>query len=122
MANYLRFPGYQARTHTATATELDLDAMLSATGLGAAAEHNGEGVEVPFIGRGYGVAVVSTDMELAVDLPLAPAADRAAGTSGGGSGRAAPVPDATAGHSRSARFIWDPIPWRRSSGSRRRPR
>jgi len=77
MANYLRFLGYQARTHTATATELNLDVMVLKTGLGAVVGLNGDScVEVPFIGRGYGVAVVSTDMELAVDLPLAPSADK----------------------------------------------
>jgi len=73
MANYLRFLGYRARMHTATASELDLDSMLLATGLGVLSGSNGAtGVEVPFIGHGYGVAVISTDMEIATDLPLAP--------------------------------------------------
>ncbi|UCC15366.1 MAG: hypothetical protein JSW21_05390 [Gammaproteobacteria bacterium] len=79
MANYLRFLGYRARMHTATASELDLDSMLLATGLGVLSGSNGSGhVEVPFLGRGFGVAVISTDMEIATDLPLAPdAAEKA---------------------------------------------
>ena len=72
MANYIRFLGFAARMHTATATELDLDAMVLAVGLGVVQGSNGSrGVAAPFLDGGYGVAVVSTDMTLAADLPLA---------------------------------------------------
>jgi reductive dehalogenase len=78
MANYIRFLGFQARMHTATASELDLDALMVATGLGVWSDTAGDrGVEAPFLGSAYGVAVVSTDMELAAELPLAPAGLRA---------------------------------------------
>ncbi len=70
MANYLRFLGYRARMHTATASELNLQAMLVAAGLGVV-DRGGAGVQVPYLGRHFGVAVVSTDMDIAADPPLA---------------------------------------------------
>lgn len=75
MANYLRMLGFDARLHTVTATELDIEQMLLAAGLGVSVETEGTArVEVPYLGAGYGAVVVSTSMELASDLPLAPGA------------------------------------------------
>jgi reductive dehalogenase len=78
MANYLRFLGYAASMHTATASGLDLDAMVVASGLGVRAQDRSQGsAEVPYLEHGYGVAVVSTDLPIAMDLPLAPGACKA---------------------------------------------
>lgn len=75
IANYLRFLGYEARTHTATASDLNFDSVLLACGLGEAVGSNGSTrVTVPYLGIRYGVAVVSTNLEIEADSPLAPGA------------------------------------------------
>lgn len=71
MANYLRFLGFDARLHTATASDLNADTILLATGL---AENIDGTITVPYLREGYGVAIVSTTMELAADSALAPGA------------------------------------------------
>ena len=75
MANYLRMLGFDARLHTATASDLNPRLILLAAGLG---ERSESGVEVPYLGDRFGVAIVSTTMELAPDQPLAPGAAKAA--------------------------------------------
>lgn len=71
--HYLRLLGFSARLHTMSATELNLHALVVAAGLGEASSESGA-VDVPFLGSGFGVAVVTTNMELAADTPLAPGA------------------------------------------------
>ncbi|UCG72732.1 MAG: hypothetical protein JSV45_16075 [Chromatiales bacterium] len=73
MGHYLRLLGFGARLHTVTETELNLHALVVAAGLGVASTPSGD-VEVPFLGTGFGVAVVNTNMDLAADAPLAPGA------------------------------------------------
>lgn len=75
MANYLRMLGFDARLHTATASDLNANLILLAAGLG---ERSGSGVDVPYLGNRFGVAIVSTTLELAPDQPLAPGAAKAA--------------------------------------------
>ena len=72
MVNYIRFLGYEATLHTATASDLDLDYLLLCSGLGELTGNNGSrAVTNPYLGDQFGMAVVSTTLELAVDEPLA---------------------------------------------------
>ncbi|MCC7411131.1 MAG: hypothetical protein IT495_05820 [Gammaproteobacteria bacterium] len=72
LAGYLRTLGYRARAHTARTRELDFDALLLASGLGEIDGGNvGATISNPFVGTRFGLAVVSTDLELACDRPLA---------------------------------------------------
>ena len=67
-AGYLRALGYSARAHSETLSELDHDRLVVEAGLGAVGR---DGVANPFVGRRFAVAVVSTDMAMACDRPLA---------------------------------------------------
>ncbi|MEX0502265.1 2Fe-2S iron-sulfur cluster-binding protein [Alphaproteobacteria bacterium LSUCC0719] len=69
IANYMRLLGFDAKAHTLTSSDICLQSAVVAAGLG----WNEQGqVVVPYLGTRYGVAVVTTDMDLAHDLPLAP--------------------------------------------------
>ena len=70
MAQYIRQLGYPARAHTPTATDLDID--LLAVLAGVARADDGRGLSNPYLGMDFACAVVSTALELAPDLPLAP--------------------------------------------------
>ena len=69
LANYVRLLGFDARSHSVTTSEVDLNWLTVAAGL--ASVENGKLIN-PYIGDRFGVAVVTTDMELACDQPLAP--------------------------------------------------
>ena len=69
IANYIRLLGFDAVAHTATSTDLDLNQLAVTAGL--ATVENGT-LMAPWLGARFGVAVVSTDMDLATDFPLAP--------------------------------------------------
>ncbi len=72
MVSYVRILGFEATLHTATASDLDLDHLLLCCGLGEVAGSNGSSkVANPYLGDQFGLAVVSTTMELAGDAPLA---------------------------------------------------
>ena len=72
MVSYLRILGFEATLHTTTASDLDLDYLLLCCGLGEVADSNGSSKVVnPYLGAQFGMAVVSTTMELAGDAPLA---------------------------------------------------
>ncbi|MCC1495016.1 2Fe-2S iron-sulfur cluster-binding protein [Cognatishimia sp. F0-27] len=73
IANYIRLLGWEAKAHTGTASDLDLDQVTVASGLGCV---SAEGPVVPWLGRRFGVAAVSTTLDLAHDAPLAPMADQ----------------------------------------------
>ena len=73
IANYIRLLGFDAVAHTATSTELDLNQLAVTAGL--ATVENGTLV-APWLGERFGVAVVSTDMDLATDFPLAPMSEQ----------------------------------------------
>ncbi len=68
LANYLRLLGFDARGHSVTSSEVDLNKLAVAAGL--AYVKDGE-VIAPFIGNGFALSVVTTSLELAVDMPLA---------------------------------------------------
>ena len=88
IANYIRLLGYAAKAHSATASDVDLNRLGIAAGLtapgrpaGAGAEAGPEtgrearpeaGPEAPWLGRRFGLAAVTTTMDLAHDAPLAP--------------------------------------------------
>lgn len=71
IANYIRLLGWNAKAHTATSTDVDLGRLGVAAGLLSA---EGDDLVAPWLGTRYGLAVVTTDMELAHDKPLAPMA------------------------------------------------
>ncbi|MFC3614468.1 reductive dehalogenase [Lutimaribacter marinistellae] len=73
IANYIRLLGWDARAHTATTSDVDLNRLAVAAGL--ATLENGQLV-VPWVGRRFGLAAVTTEMDLAYDRPLAPMSEQ----------------------------------------------
>ena len=67
VAGHIRQMGFPARIHYAGYQTLDLDRLAVLAGL---AVRRGDGVENPYLGRGFSLAVVSTDYALACDRPL----------------------------------------------------
>ncbi len=68
LANYLRSLGHDARAHSETASDIHMRQLAVAAGL---AHVEGNSAVNPFAGREYGMAVVTTTLELAPDAPLA---------------------------------------------------
>lgn len=68
IANYIRLLGWDAKAHTATSTDVDLNICTVAGGLAVA--KNGRLVN-PWLGDRFGVAIVTTTLDLAQDAPLA---------------------------------------------------
>ena len=68
IANYIRLLGWDAKAHTATSTDVDLNICTVAAGL--AYGSSGRLVN-PWLGDRFGVAVVTTTLDLAHDAPLA---------------------------------------------------
>ncbi len=64
LANYIRILGIEARAHSAAASDVHLGKLAVAAGLNHADGRN------PFLGRRYGLAVVTTTLAPAVDKPL----------------------------------------------------
>ena len=73
IANYIRLLGYDARAHSGATSEVDLNVMAVAAGL--ATVENGRLVN-PYVGDRFGVAVVTTTLEIAPDKPLVPLAEQ----------------------------------------------
>ena len=69
IANYLRLLGWDAKAHSATSSDVDLNMATVAAGL---ASVQGGRLVNPYLGDRFGVAVVTTDFDLAHDLPLLP--------------------------------------------------
>lgn len=69
LASYLNTLGYQAKAHSATASDVDANKLAVAAGI-ATVENNC--LTVPWLGNQFGLAVVTTNMVIATDLPLAP--------------------------------------------------
>ncbi|MGY6703460.1 4Fe-4S double cluster binding domain-containing protein [Roseinatronobacter sp.] len=67
LSSYLRMLGYDARAHTASTSDIDLTRLAVTSGLALA--QDGQAVN-PFVGTRYGLAVVSTTLEIACDMPL----------------------------------------------------
>ncbi len=67
LANYIRLLGWEARAHSGAATDLHLNQLAVQSGL---AQIDGHAIS-PFLGTDFGLAVVSTTLPMAADLPLA---------------------------------------------------
>ncbi len=67
LAAYVRQLGFAARAHTAGDTQLDIERLAVLAGL---AVRRGAVLEHPYIGAQFSLAAISTDYELACDLPL----------------------------------------------------
>ena len=67
LANYIRLLGWDAKAHTGTSSDVDLNQLVVAAGL--ATVEDGKLVN-PYLGGRFGVAVVTTDFDLAMDQPL----------------------------------------------------
>ena len=72
LSNYIRLLGFDAKAHSQSATDLCLETLAVAAGLAWGSEAGDEGATAPFIGKRFGLAVVSTDMQMQHDKPLAP--------------------------------------------------
>ncbi|MGA1025336.1 MAG: reductive dehalogenase [Lutimaribacter sp.] len=68
LAEYLRVLGFEARAHTGAASDVVMARLAVAAGLVDA------DLQAPWLGENYGLAVVTTTMQLACDQPLAPMA------------------------------------------------
>ena len=73
LAEYLHLLGFSARAHTATSSDVDLNQLAVASGLASVEKGR---LFAPYIGEGFGLAVVTTDFGMAVDAPLASWADQ----------------------------------------------
>ncbi len=73
LANYIRLLGFDAKAHTATSSDVDLGRLAIAAGL--ASVEDGK-ITAPYIGTGFGLAVLTTTMDLAHDKPLLPMRDQ----------------------------------------------
>ncbi|MEW2916118.1 reductive dehalogenase [Ruegeria sp. ANG10] len=73
IANYIRLLGYDARAHTAMSSEVYLGRVAVAAGL---ATVEGDDIVAPWLGRRFGLAAVTTEMEITHDQPLLPMAQQ----------------------------------------------
>jgi len=73
LANYIRTLGYDALAHTATTTDMDLNQLAVAAGL--AQVKDGQ-LTNPFFGVRFGLAAITTTLEVEPDEPLASAFNR----------------------------------------------
>ena len=69
-AGYIRRLGFDAVAHTPTASDVDLDRVALQCGL---IENAGGELRAPFLGStGFSLSVVTTELDVAIDAPLAP--------------------------------------------------
>ncbi len=73
LGEYIRQLGFDARVHSSTTSDVHLGKLAVAAGL-ASFEQNQ--LTAPWVGTRFGLAVVTTDMALACDMPLVPMADQ----------------------------------------------
>jgi len=71
LANYIRLLGWDAKAHTATSSDVDLNHLTITAGL---ATLEGDQLVNPYVGTRFGVAALTTTMELSHDGALAPLA------------------------------------------------
>ncbi|MCU9836848.1 reductive dehalogenase [Ruegeria sp. WL0004] len=69
IANYIRLLGFDARAHSMTSTDVDLGRLAVAAGLVTAEEGQ---LVAPWLGTRFGLAAVTTEMEITHDVALAP--------------------------------------------------
>jgi len=80
LANYIRLLGYDARAHSGSSSDIDLN--LAAVAAGLATVENGS-LHNPYVGERFGLAAVTTTLQLQSDLPLVPLADQPRGITHG---------------------------------------
>jgi reductive dehalogenase len=68
LASYIRSLGWEARAHSHAASDVHLNRLAVQSGLATIGRN---GIENPFLGRGFGLAVVTTTLPMATDAPLA---------------------------------------------------
>ena len=68
LANYIRTLGFDALAHTSTTTDVDLNQLAVASGLACV---KGGKLDAPFLGSRFGLAAVTTTLEVQPDKPLA---------------------------------------------------
>src|SRR5882757_1341513 len=68
LANYLRILGYDACSHSATTTDVDLNRLAVSAGVALVSEDGA--ITNPFLENRFGLAVVTTNLELQPDTPL----------------------------------------------------
>ncbi|MGJ8527230.1 reductive dehalogenase [Maritalea sp.] len=73
LAQYIRLLGYDARAHSHTTSDVDLFHLATASGL--ATIEDGELVN-PYLGKGFSIAAVTTELDFSHDLPLVPLKDQ----------------------------------------------
>jgi len=73
IASYIRLLGFPAKAHSGAARDVDLNRLAVASGLCWGASG---GLEAPYVGTDFGLAVITCAMDLAPDMPLAPQADQ----------------------------------------------
>ncbi len=73
LAEYIRQLGFSARAHCPTTSDVHLGQLAVAAGL--ATWENGA-LHAPWLGVRFGLAAITTDMDLAADLPLLPLDDQ----------------------------------------------
>ena len=69
LASYIRTLGYDARAHSMAASDVHLGALAAQAGLVALED---EALVNPFTGDRYGLAAVTTTLDMAADQPIAP--------------------------------------------------
>ncbi|OIQ37227.1 MAG: NAD-binding oxidoreductase [Roseobacter sp. MedPE-SW] len=69
LANYIRLLGWDAKAHTGTSSDVDLNQLAVAAGLVTVQDGH---LVSPYLGARFGLAVVTTDFDLAMDRPLLP--------------------------------------------------
>ncbi|MGB1235688.1 MAG: NAD-binding oxidoreductase, partial [Planktomarina sp.] len=67
LANFIRALGYRAKAHSLASTDVEINRMVVAAGLADVDMVN------PFVGQRFQCAVVTTDLDMVVDQPLAKA-------------------------------------------------
>ncbi len=73
LANYIRLLGWDAKAHTATSSDVDLNMLAVAAGLVAVEDSD---LWAPYLPNGFGLAAITTTLEIAPDAPLKPRAEQ----------------------------------------------
>ncbi|MGJ8585403.1 MAG: 2Fe-2S iron-sulfur cluster-binding protein [Marinosulfonomonas sp.] len=71
LASYIRVLGYEARAHSAAASDVHLNRLAVQAGLAVVKDDSAVN---PFLGRDFGLAVITTTLPMTPDAPLAPGA------------------------------------------------
>jgi ferredoxin-NADP reductase/ferredoxin len=78
LASYIRMLGHEARAHSATTSEIDLNRLGVSAGLCSSLNVDGSRQLVnPYVGSRFGLAAITTTLEIEPDLPLGADAGRA---------------------------------------------